>query len=413
MLAREQARQTPSETMTSTLPGAMQRSQVEALLVAVAPALGLDGRRVYALLRMIQTTRPQDWTSGASDPICAMRQLDLAALLGKTPRALRSDERQFESLGLIRKIVANDGSRGATYDASGEAHRLGLSFAPLIARIPDLIELREIIERDERRLRTARRTASVLRRELRLLLERLSDEVPHCPEREALERFAASLPRRYDHLATIEAVEQHAREVEVAVHNALRLLEKQSQASGVPEVRNRPLQDTTEKKSVICNGPAVDKRTVRKRADATSFAVPPAGAPDRSEHERAGSNGHVNENLIARFKLGAIAVAASADMRFYLDAFRTGPVSIPDLLRAASMRVPELGINDTAWNDALDVMGPEVAAVALLIIDANRAHPTTPVKNPGGLLRSMTARYRRGTLHLAGSLIGLIKRSRS
>ena len=411
MLAEGQAKQTPTEITSPTLPGTMQRSQVEALVAAVAPVLGLDGRRVLVLLRLIQTTRPQDWISSAHEPICAMRQIDLAALLGKTPRALRSDERQFEALGLVRKVVANDGSRGATYGASGEAHRLGLSFAPLIERIPDLLELRELIERDERRLRTARRTASVLRRELRLLLERMAEDVPLCAERVAIEQFAASLPRRYDHLATIEAIEEHSRQVETAVDKALSLVENQRQTSGAPEVHGRPLQETPEEKSGLCNGPAVDTRPARKRAETHSFAAPPAGAANCSENERAASVAPVNENLIARFKLGAVAEAASEEMRFYLDAFRSGPVTLPDLLRAAAMRVPELGISDSAWADALDVMGPEVAAVALLIVDANRAHPTTPVLNPGGLLRSMTARHRRGALNITGSLIGLLART--
>ncbi len=86
---------------------------------------------------------------------------------------------------------------------------------------------------------------------------------------------------------------------------------------------------------------------------------------------------------------------------------------MPDFLKAAAMRVPELGINETAWAEALDTLGAETAALAVLVIDANRDHPTTPVRNPGGLLRSMTARHRRGALNIAGSLIGLIERNRS
>lgn len=411
MLAKRQATQRPIETTSSTLPGTMQRSQVEALVAAVAPALGLDGRRVYALLRMIQTTRPQDWTSPRHDPVCALRQIDLAGQLGKSPRAVRADERLFEALGLIRKVVGNDGARGSTSGPDGQTLRFGLSFAPLIERVPDLLELRALIERDERRLRSARRVASVMRRELRLLLDRLAAEVGPCPARTEIEGVAAGLPRRFDHLATVEAVEDQSRTVEEAVHKALALLEKQSQTSGAPEPDIRPLQDTTKEKSVTCNGPAVDKRPTRKRADGKSSGSAPDGAEHCSENERAASSEPVNTQLFSRFKPGAIAAALSEEARFYLDAFRASAPTTPDFLKVAAMRVPELGINETAWVDALDTLGAETAALAVLVIDANRDHPTTPVRNPGGLLRSMTARHRQGALNIAGSLIGLLARA--
>lgn len=411
MLAKRQATQKPIETIASTLPGTMQRSQVEALVVAVAPALGLDGRRVYSLLRMIQTTRPQDWTSPRHDPVCALRQIDLAAQLGKSSRAVRADERVFEALGLVRKVVGNDGTRGSTSGPDGQTLRFGLSFAPLIERVPDLLELRDLIERDERRLRNARRVASVMRRELRLLLDRLAAEVGPCPARTEIEAFAAALPRRFDHLATVEAVEDQSRTVEGAVHNALALLEKQSQTSGAPEADVRPLQDTTEEESVVCNGPAVHKWTAPKRADDKSLGSAPEGAKHCLENKRAALTAPVNTQLFARFKPGAIAAALSEEARFYLDAFRAGAPTIPDFLKVAAMRVPELGINETAWVDALDTLGAETAALAVLVIDANRVHPTTPVRNPGGLLRSMTARHHRGGLNIAGSLIGLLARA--
>ncbi len=46
-------------------------------------------------------------------------------------------------------------------------------------------------------------------------------------------------------------------------------------------------------------------------------------------------------------------------------------------------------------------------ALCILVIDRNRFHPDTPVKNPGGVL---TARHKAGKLNLVGSLIGLTER---
>jgi replication initiation protein RepC len=55
-------------------------------------------------------------------------------------------------------------------------------------------------------------------------------------------------------------------------------------------------------------------------------------------------------------------------------------------------------------------MGDVTAMLCVLIIDANRFHPATPIQRPGGALRAMTRRHAAGSLNLVGSLIGLERR---
>jgi replication initiation protein RepC len=81
-----------------------------------------------------------------------------------------------------------------------------------------------------------------------------------------------------------------------------------------------------------------------------------------------------------------------------------------DFTLAAIRRLPELGVNPSAWEEAAEAMGDEAATLAVLVIDANRDHPTAPVRKPGGLLRAMARRQRAGELNLLGSLIGLMER---
>jgi replication initiation protein RepC len=81
------------------------------------------------------------------------------------------------------------------------------------------------------------------------------------------------------------------------------------------------------------------------------------------------------------------------------------------LTLAAVRRLPELGITQSAWAQAVETMGDVAATLAVRVIDANRDHPTTPVRRPGGLLRALTHRYRSGEVTLAGSLIGPLERA--
>ena len=77
---------------------------------------------------------------------------------------------------------------------------------------------------------------------------------------------------------------------------------------------------------------------------------------------------------------------------------------------AACRIIHSLGINHDAWIKAVTTMGDHGAALCVLLIDANRNHPTAPIHNPGGALRAMTKRFRDGKLNLVGSLIGLARR---
>ncbi|WP_185962229.1 replication initiation protein RepC [Palleronia caenipelagi] len=103
---------------------------------------------------------------------------------------------------------------------------------------------------------------------------------------------------------------------------------------------------------------------------------------------------------------------ASLEMRALIaietaGADRLGPV---DFYNAAVHMRSHLGISTHAWTEALDVMGPDSSWLAVFLLDANRDHPETPVRNPGGALRAMTRRSAEGRLNLLGSLIRLARR---
>ena len=103
---------------------------------------------------------------------------------------------------------------------------------------------------------------------------------------------------------------------------------------------------------------------------------------------------------------------AADDFRLCLDMTgkapeRLGPL---DFVAAAVHLLPPLGISGAAWRDAAETMGDFRAALCVLVTDANRDHPLTPIRKPGGHLRALTHRHRAGQLNLVGSLIGLAER---
>lgn len=376
-----------------TLPGTLQRGDVEGLLIDLRRALRISPARLEALLAMIRRTRPSDWTDPATDAVCYAQQQQMAAELGKTPRALRYDEAALVRSGLIARSTIGNGRRCAL--ASPAKAKYGLSFAPLIRQIHHLLELRDLWQRERVRLRSERLACSALRQQFRLLFTRLEEKAPNHPNIQRLTDLRRAWPRRMDILQCSENIERHRREVESALRQVADLLETLQESSGEPESRFRShLQDSTAKPSESCSG-------------RETGSLPAGGGP--SKERFAGSDSGVDLELLPPSRLYTVA---SDEMKLWIDAVRqgrdrTGPT---DILQAAARRVPELGINATAWREASDRMGPMRAAIAVLVIDANRDHPVTPVKNPGGLLRTFTRLHRAGRLNIAGSLFGLMER---
>uniref|UniRef100_UPI003D6C1E7A replication initiation protein RepC n=1 Tax=Pelagimonas sp. TaxID=2073170 RepID=UPI003D6C1E7A len=125
------------------------------------------------------------------------------------------------------------------------------------------------------------------------------------------------------------------------------------------------------------------------------------------ERSREASKGEIRLKLSGPILYGL----ASPDMQLYIDARTSGRSPTEhDVSAAAVQMLPELGINQTAWRDACEVMGHNDALLALIITDANRFTPEIRVQNPGGYLRGMTSAARNGTLNLVGSLKALAER---
>ena len=84
-----------------------------------------------------------------------------------------------------------------------------------------------------------------------------------------------------------------------------------------------------------------------------------------------------------------------------------------DIVDAAHALLPVLGIHKSAWAEACAVMGRSGAAICVMVIDQKAQDPQLKIRNPGGYLREMAARARKGQLNLHGSVFGLLKRGES
>lgn len=391
------------------LPEGTFRSHVEGLLTDVSRMIGMSDALLRSLLTMIRYTAPKDWNDPTREPVCSKMQSDLAIVLGKTDRAVRNDERALEQVfGMIRKDVSANGSRRS----DGNGYRQGLSFSPLIEMIGDLQAARERRRSEERQRKTLRLKCSALRRLVKTGLMALHPANPDHPGLcEIRDRYLGWAPRyaAYEQVTDLEGHYQEALETSQRLEE---IREQLGDSSGPAEAGfRRYLHDTTESSDVICNA-GVDNLAEGKPSDISDRGSPPYG----DEHCREEKHGvaEVPRNLkkLRSMTLERLFGIASPLLQEQVNFCRGGREHLRemDFIHGVHGLLQPLGINETAYHDAVDQMGPHLTTLCLLVIDANRTHPVTPVRNPGGLLRAMTRKHMAGRLNIAGSLIGLMER---
>jgi len=407
-----QALKRPNESYP-VLPDAMQRGALEGLLLDISKHIGMSDSLLKCLLTMMRDTRPSDWIDPTKEPICFTMQNNIAYLVGKDARSVRRDEAALElHFQFIRKEVAGNGSR-CRFKMHGDTEfRQGLCFTPLIEAVPALLVLREQLHADRQQVVRLKRMCSALRRNVKNSLMVLQPRFPDNTALKAIAEQYLSWPRRYAAFKTVDALEDHYAEVLItseAIDDLIRMLTNMS-AQAVTRVR-RYIQDTTQDNFVICNIP-VNKRADGTPSDDNLPDTEPNGPVNCLENKRGVADVGVNSEFITKLNPHRLLALSSEEMRLYIrqhQGQRSAPTAM-DFILAAIDRLPELGINRSAYAAALEQMGDMATALAILIIDRNRFHPETPIKNPGGVLRAMTARHKAGKLNLVGSLIGLTER---
>ncbi|MDT1064678.1 replication initiation protein RepC [Paracoccus sp. CPCC 101403] len=384
----------PAPMTRPVLPEGMSLSHVLELVERVARHLHLGAARCTVLLRMMRQTAPADWLDPNRDPVCYRAQQDLAQELGITDRMLRLHEKGLEALGLIEIDTAANGRRSGRTLSNGR--RLGINFRPMVEIMKDLLALDAEHRLQAHRISVLRLECSAAKRDAKIAIERLLETVPQHPALPKLLRRYTSWPRRYATFRCSGELEAHLAAIGAVLEEALGCLQCWSEISGRAEARVPTISNT-----------------ILKILEGGGTRLPLADRAVSRSSPRGRANDRPDQDDLSWLTPEIVSEIASPDFRFCLEALRSsGPVNERVLRSTAIMLLRDLGITESAWEAALDQMGSLRAALAVLIIDANRSHPVTPTRSPGAMLRGFTTHDRVGDLDLSGALKSLLRRSR-
>ena len=447
-------------------PGASREGLVR-LVEAVAARLGLTDTDLRALRLVVGACRWADFEDPARDPVCFRQQQRLAGEMGITPGHFRRIERKLERAGLIERRTTDNGHRGRLAPAGPDGVRApvaGLSVAPLLAALPQLEALAEAVAREVAALLEGRAMIRIERRAARHAAYALPPGHPARAAYEAL-RGAGFLPSAgyrdgtaiASHLEALRGVIAQARaaadetgaEREEApvgtecdgqdgafVHGAACVEERrhtedptdphtgswsaatggegapggQTSGAGRAEAEGREDEELAEAEHRMGSG-----NTRAGQAGWTGETETPsrdAGEDEGIDNDARSRATCLPPGVAARLTPALLRELGSEEMQLYVDHLdpHAGPPTLRDVERAALMRRRELGLSPALWEEIEAAMGWLDALVALVVVDANRRHPTAPVRNPAGLLRDLARRRRAGALDLGASVMGLWRR---
>lgn len=398
------------------LPEDVTRFDLLKMVKRAGREVGFTDRMIQLLEYYLLFTQEQDWTNGQR-PIVYQSLYKTALDFGVGERQIQKIEQALFDVGAITWNDSGNHKRyGARDEKTGEImFAFGVDLSPLAYLYETLVQkFHEKQVRDAAWMEQKRRI-SWYRAQIRAFLAEYTEcEQDVRPVREAIGRYnEIAIPIR-THMPLerlTELCEEH-KELYETVQNTLETLSEAVDSNEMlQESTPRGVQDGAHIYST--NQTQSDKSDYSNRSGIgfqKSVADSTAQKRRRREERQAIEEkaAPISSNL-SNITWKQVLNACSERFKEHIP-LHERPLDWEDLVEAASVLLPDLGIHKSAWWEACRVMGRHGATICVMVIDQKAQDPENSVRNPGGYLREMTARAEKGELNLQGSVFGLLKR---
>ncbi|MFC3721915.1 plasmid replication protein RepC [Neoaquamicrobium sediminum] len=387
-------------------PGARRITRTAALNAAkrAAAAMGLKGSKIALIDKLFAYTKVRDWTDENVVPIVWPSNRALAHALGVGVSTMKHHLNGLVEAGLV---AYNDGptyQRRGRRDEDGRiVEAAGIDLSPIAVRFAELTEMADMADFGAREWTRYSNRRTVLRKEIQALILSAREEGFDGPWDHAQARLdvirearAGDLDELASWVAQLESIQE---DLEAAYNKGLNDRNMHTAVS-----KFRPLLTTAEKPySEISNQarPRANARDSNSQAASGSMAFETKpGEAERFEQDRKRPQAALGDDLqfislpLVRNACPNVATYAPNAFESWSALRETGR----ELCGAA-------GINPQVWQEAISVLGPDMAIAALAVTIQKRDDGR--VAKPGAYLRTLVQRGREGELHISRSLFGM------
>ena len=342
-------------------------------------AYGLSDRDMTVLQALI-SFHPQTVLDGAGLVVHPSNEAICARLNGM---ALSTMRRHLARLVQVGVIARRDSPNGKRYSRTSREGRVvfGFDLAPLARQFAAFCQQAELVRAARDRYQRLRETVSLMRRDLSGLAaygqEVRPDSALWAPLLD-LAALCARLLRRALEIEDLESLEAELSDALTAARDVLEPAESSNMSTN-PASIERHHQNSKP-----------DLHGLELRLE-TAKAEPAQDIPADPSEDRG-----------PRMPL-PLVVNVCREIGSYAD----GPIRHwHELVRAADLVRPMMGISPSAWDDARRHMGPEDAAVVL----AAMLERFSDIRSPGGYLRSLTQKAAEGVFSTGPMVMALLRR---
>lgn len=297
--------------------------------------------------------------------------------------------RLVETGFIIRRDSPNGKRYARRYD--GEKVVFGFELTPLVSRQAEICAAAETARAAAEHLTRLRETVSLMRRDL-----------------SGLATYGAALRPGYgpwDQFADLAALTARAlrRKLEATDLEALR----GSLAKALDRARN-VLEPVSETEVSSTNGARNEQHCQNSKTDRHDLEpcleqAKAAGDSPEDEPADAVPDEALLDRDLPNIPLGLVLTVCAEIQTYTEDRIRHWH----QLLRAADLVRPMMGISPSAWDEAKTAMGPEQAAVVL----AAMLERFTEIRAPGGYLRSLSAKADAGAFSCGPMIMALMRKA--
>lgn len=404
-----------------------KRYELLKLVKRVGSYAGFTSKMVQLLEYYLVFTKDCDWTAG-NRPIVYQALSKTALDFGVSERQIQKLEKALFEVGAVAWNDSGNHRRYGTRDAeTGEiVYAYGVDLSPLAALRPFLVAKEsEKRQADEAWMET-KRQISWYRSQIRSM-------IAEAREVRSLEHFSIQAERNYEGIAISIRTYMDQRDLNILLesHKDLYDVLMMTLESSSPALKSNEITDkeTSKDEQQFAHIDNTNKFKYDKSYNSSSKSTEASEGSVRASqsskpHKDAPvtlSKGEISDSkeqwrASISEELGRISwkqVLNACSDRFKAQfPVHDRPLAWSDIVDAAADMLPVLDISKSAWWDACSTLGRHGAAICIMIIDqkAQALDPSDRVRNPGGYLREMTVRAKKGELNLHGSVFGLLKR---
>jgi replication initiation protein RepC len=344
--------------------------------------LGLRDRALSVLNALLSFYPETDLVDGKKLVVFPSNAQLCVRANGIAGTTLRENLAILVNAGIIHRKDSPNGKRYARKDRAGDLEdAFGFSLAPLLARSEELARLAQQAAAERQQLKVIKEKISLCRRDIRKILTAAIEEGAS-GDWGKIEAHYVGVVSQVSKARTAEALSGILDELSMLLEETLNALENQLNSE-----------------KTVTNGDVGRQHIQNSNTESIHESE------RRSEKEQGGRSGQAIRQLsepIKAFPLGLV-LRACPEVAMYGP---NGGISSWRELMAAAITVRSmLGVSPSAYQDACDVLGPEMAAAAIACILERGGH----INSAGGYLRDLTRRAEKGEFSLGPMLMALVR----